>query len=180
MNKIKLAVIGLAAAMLAGVSVQAQTNTVGGFIGSLTGYLTTFNTNADQSWAGSSFEISTGYRQITGVGAQNETSIQKDFGLFNVGASMQYSGVGSAVNGAEAQVGYALVQHFDTEIDLNVRGGFGMNAQSVRAGVIEPGLVIKKLQTSNTATELGISMPCYFKGKFNNTPTFLVAEVIRF
>ena len=157
---------------------QAQTNQIGGFVTEVELYFTSFNTNV--LWAGSSFEISTGYRQVTGVGAQNDTAFQKDIGKFNVGAAMQYSGIGSSVNGAQAQVGYAIVQHFDTEMDFNIRGGYGLNSQLVKAGVVEPGLVLKKLQTLNTATEIGISLPVYFKGKFSNTPTFTIAEVVRF
>jgi hypothetical protein len=171
------AIIGLA--LVAGITAQAQTNTTTqSFITSAEQYFSSFNTN--YNWSGTSFEISTGYRQVTGVGAQNTFDVQKDLSLFNVGASIQFSGIGSTINGAEGQVGYALIQHIDTECDFNIKGGYGLNQDLVKAGVIEPELMLKKLQTPNTASEIGISMPVYFKGKFNNTPTFLVEEVVKF
>jgi len=173
----------LAVALCGGLfTVQAQTNSNPGFISAAEGYLTSFNTN--YVWAGSSFEFGTGYRQVTGIGAQNIVDGQKDFSLggqpFNVGANIQFSGVGSAVNGAEAQFGWAVIQHYDTEVDADIRGGFGYNPAGVKSGVVEPTLMLKKLQTLNTATELGVSLPIYFHGKVSDTPTFYVEEVIRF
>jgi hypothetical protein len=166
----------MAALLAIGLTARAQSSN---FLSSVESYATSFNTN--YTWTNVSYEISTGYKQVTGQGAVNVLDAQWDCwkGL-NVGAEGQFSGVGSAVNGAEAQIGYAIVQHYDTKVDIDLRMGMAENMQENKTGVFEPAVFLEKKQTLNTATKVGLSMPFYFRGKFNNTPTVYVEEVVTF
>lgn len=168
MNKIKSLVI--AAALSAAVSLHAQTNaptTVPSFFTSAEQYLTSFNTN--YTFTGVTFEAATGYKQVTGVGAASVVDAQYDISRFHILTSFQFSGVGSTVNAEEAGIGYDIVQYYDTALEANLLGGYDENQHS---GEIEPKVDIKKKLTTNTYTELGMSVPIYFKEKFNNTPSF--------
>jgi hypothetical protein len=186
MNKLST-VIGLAAAaMLAGVSSQAQlvtnvtVNASGGttttvaaqtFFDSTYKYFTDFNTNADMAWGNETLEVATGYKQVTGSGATSTLDVQYDFGRWNVGADFQFFGVGSAINQVEGQVGYAVIQHADLKVDLDLRGGYDT---ATKTGVVEPTAMLKKKLTPNTFAETGVSLPIEFKGKLNTNPSFFV------
>jgi hypothetical protein len=163
----------VAAAILAAsvVTVHAQTNTITGpnFLQSAEAYFTSFNTNVDENWTNVTLEASTGYKQVTGVNAASYVDVQYDISKFNVGAVFQFSGVGSPINAMEAQFGYDLVEYFDTKLELDIRGGYDWN---VRGAIVEPAVMLKKKLTSNTFAEIGVSMPIYSKGSFNQTPTF--------
>ena len=166
-------------ALCVSLPAKAQTNEVvtpQSFFTSAENYLTAFNTN--YSFTDISLEISTGYKQVTGVNAASFLDGQYDFanGL-NLGASLQFSGVGSAINGAEAGLGYNLIRHFDTAVNAQLLAGY----DDVRAdGVIEPGLTIKKKMTPNTFMEIGVSLPVFFGGHFNSQPTFRVGTGFTF
>jgi hypothetical protein len=181
MNKIKTK-IGIAAllAMMAVVSASAQaTNssptTVPTFFTSAEQYLTSFNTN--YTFQGVTFEAATGYKQVTGVGAASVVDAQYDINRFHIVTSFQFSGVGSAVNAEEGGIGYDIVDYCDTVLEANLLGGYDENIHSAE---IEPKVDIKKKQSYNTFSEIGISMPVYFKQKFNNTPSFYIEEGFTF
>ncbi len=168
----KKQLISVGAILTIAITTQAQTttNNVSSFFQQTTEYLTSFNTN--YTFVGVSLEASTGYKQTTGDNAANFVDAQYDFGSSNrydFGADLTFSGVGSAFNSEEAQFGYALVQHYDTRLQIDLCAGFDSTQSSI---VVEPELTLKKKLTSNTFTELGISLPEYFRGGFNRTPSF--------
>ena len=167
-NKMKI-LIGSAVMALALVLPATAQSTNGTFLGTVQGYLTSFNTN--YTFTGVTLEIGTGYKQVTGVNAASTVDAQYDIGRFNLGAALQFSGVGSPINAAEGQIGYAIIEHYDTKLDANLRGGYD---DTVGAPVIEPGLWIKKKGTANTYFETGVSLPIYLRQKFNTNPTFYV------
>ena len=142
---------------------RAQTNQT--FIGTAESYFTSFNTN--YSWVSNSLEIATGYKQVTGVNAASTLDGQYDFERFNIGAGLQFSGVGSPINGAVVQGGYALIEHLDLKVDADIRAGYDWNRNTV-----EPTLFLSKKPTPNTFFRIGASLPFYFKGKQNTNPTF--------
>jgi len=135
-------------------------------------YFTEFNTN--YTWQGISISVATGYKQITGVGASSTIDGAYQFGAtqrWNAGLELQFSGVGSAFNSYEAQVGYELIQHYDAVLEFDLRGGWDDTHSSA---VIEPAVFIKKKLTENTYAEIGASLPVFFKGAFNQDPTLFV------
>lgn len=183
--------LGLAA-LLVGITAQAQninTNAPAGvgngvagtFVNSAYYYFTSFNTNFN--FDGVKLEMSSGYKQVNGANAANELYAQYDFGAssqFDVMANFQFSGLGSAVNAAEAGFGYALISHYDTKIQLDLLGGwdstkgYTVNGVNQGAGVIEPRIELKKKLTPNTFASTAISLPEYTIGKFNTQPSFYV------
>lgn len=132
-------------------------------------YFISFNTN--YTWTNVTIEADSGYAQVTGVNASSKLNLQYDIGNFNVGTSLQFSGVGSAVNAFEGQVGYALVNYYDTKVDFDLRAGYD---DTVRGAVIEPLLSLKKKLTPNTYAETAISFPFYTGGTFTKTPTIYI------
>ncbi len=167
MKKLIAALIASAA-----LAVQAQTNgpiTVQSFATSFEQYMTSFNTN--YTFTNVTIEVATGYKQVTGVGAASTLDAQYDFGNLNAGLGLQFSGVGSPINAAEAQFGYAIVNHYDTKVDVDLRAGYDWTR---RAGVIEPTIFLEKKMTPNTFTRLGASLPIYTSGQQSTTPTFYV------
>lgn len=177
-NEIKYILAATVLLLCAGYS-QAQTNAPT-FFNSLEGYFTSFNTNYDISAA--TIECDTGYKQVTGVGAANVLNLQYNVTLggsdkFHIKSSDQFSGVGSAFNDAEVGIGYDLIQYYDTELEFNVLGGYSWTEHSA---IIDPELEVKKLMTPNTYSGIGISLPFYPKGRFNNTPTFEIIAGFKF
>jgi hypothetical protein len=171
-----IAALAAIATIFACVSAHAQTNTPATFFTSAQSYLTEFNTN--YTFSGVKLEMSTGYKQVTGVNAASFVDGQYNFanGL-NIDASIQFSGVGSAINGAEAGIGYNVIQHYDCEVNAVLLGGY----DNVRGdGVIEPGVTLKKKLTENTFAEIGMSLPVFFQGGFNSQPTFRVGTGFTF
>jgi hypothetical protein len=162
-----------AALALCASNIQAQTTSSNGPAGTIfttiQSYLTTFN--PAYSWSNVTLEFDTGYAQVTGVNAASKLNGQYDIGNFDVGLSLQFSGVGSAFNAYEAQVGYAVLNHYDTKIDVVLRAGYDDTKQSA---VVEPGLTLKKKLTENTFAETAITMPFYFHQQFVKTPTFYI------
>ena len=137
------------------------------FIDSADAYFTSFNTNF--TWTNVSFEISTGYKQVTGVGAANSLELQYDFpSKWTVLAAFQFSGVGSPLNTAEAGAGYQLIQKWDAVLELDALLGYDWNSKALLA---EPSIKIKKKLTTNTYAAVGLSLPIESVGKFNRNPT---------
>jgi hypothetical protein len=161
----KLVIATVAAAIvLAASNSQAQSAT--NFLSSAWNYLTSVNTN--WTWTNVTFEAATGYKQVTGVNAASVVDAQYDIQKFNAGVSAQFSGVGSAINALEGQIGYDIIEYYDTKLEADLRAGYDWN---VRTAVIEPAAFLEKKMTQNTFTKIGLSLPVYFKGTFNRTPT---------
>lgn len=155
--------------LLVGISAKAQTNvtTVPTFFGSVQAYFTSFNTN--YLWTGVMFDAETGYKQVTGVNAASFADINYHIGdAFEAVGTIQYSGVGSAINGGEIGIGYAI-NHYDTRLTADLLGGYDLNRA---CGEIEPKLEVKKKLTTNTYASVGMSLPIFFNGGFNSQPTF--------
>lgn len=157
MKKVILGLVVLCAA----VSLHAQTST-NSFLNSVENYVTEENTNFNWT-SNSSIELSTGYKQITGENAASTLEGQYDISRFNVGLALQFSGIGSAFNEEEGQIGYAIYRNYDTVIDIDLRGGYDNNT---KAEVIEPAIFLKKKMTTNTFMKTGVSLPIETKGTF--------------
>jgi hypothetical protein len=128
MNKIKSLVI--VAALLAAVSIHAQTNapaTVPSFFTSAEQYLTSFNTN--YTFTDVTFEAATGYKQVTGVGAASVVDAQYDINRFHIATAFQFSGVGSSINALEGGVGYDVIEYYDTVLEANLLAGYDWNVR---------------------------------------------------
>lgn len=168
--KIKtLAVLLLSSLCLLIPKTQAQSATnVPTFFTSVEAYMTSFNTN--YTFTNNTFDLETGYKQVTGVNAASFATFDYYIAQnFEASAEIQYSGVGSAINGGELGVGYAIVNHYDTRLSLYLYGGY----DDVRAeGFVESKVEIKKKLTKNTFASIGMSLPIFFKGGFNSEPTF--------
>jgi len=177
--KTKLKHIGLAALLLAGVlfipDAHAQTNlsqVPDQFYGTAFQWATSIDTNKD--WRTIDLEVATGYKQVNGIGAASDLTAQYNFGRWNAGAWIQFSGVGSAIDAAGAQGGYAIIQDGDLKLETNLRVGYGRQITERSGGVIiEPEIALTKLMTKNTLTKIGLSLPQDCK-RFNNNPTFYV------
>jgi hypothetical protein len=167
----KKTIILATVALLACFGVQAQTNpqTVQSFAVSFEQYMTSFNTN--YSFTNVTIEVATGYKQVTGIGAASTLDGQYDIGNFNLGLGLQFSGVGSAINAGVGQIGYAIVNHYDTKVDVDLRAGYDLVR---KCGVVEPAIFLEKKMTPNTFTRVGASMPIYTSGPQSTTPTFYV------
>lgn len=174
-NKIAGVIVGLS--LIGGVmSASAQTSTnatsIESFFTTAYNWSTSFNTNSANSWTnGLNLEAAIGYEQVTGQGATSVADLQYDTGRWNVGGSIQYFGVGSSINVAEAQVGYAVVQKYDLEIETDIRAGYDFNTQD---GIVEPAVFLKKKMTPNSFLKTGVSLPFEFKSTFQRNPTFFV------
>lgn len=172
MKNIKIAIIGaMALGLTAVINLKAQTNTlpttVPSFFTSVQSYLTSFNTN--YTWAGEVFDAETGYKQVTGVNAASFANVNFHIGdSFEAVGTIQYSGVGSAINGGEIGIGYAM-NHYDTRLTIDLLGGYDNNRGT---GEIEPKMEVKKKLSENTYASVGMSLPVFFEGGFNKQPTF--------
>jgi hypothetical protein len=167
-NPIKLFII-ISAILVMVITSKAQTATnVPSFFTSVEAYMTSFNTN--YTFTNNIFDLETGYKQVTGANASSFATF--DYYItqnFEASAEIQYSGVGSAINGGELGIGYAIVNHFDTRLTLDLYGGY----DDIRASaMVEPKVEIKKKLSTNTFASIGISLPIFFSGGFNTDPTF--------
>lgn len=159
----------LAACVLA-TNVRAQTNEPEQFYATAADWLTSIDTN--KSWAPIDFQVSTGFKQITGLGAASDLCAQYNGkARWNVGLDLQFSGIGSPINSVEVQGGYAIIQDGDVKLETNLRIGYTGQRQ---CEVFEPCVFLTKLMTKNTYSAIGISLPVYTKGKFASTPSFFI------
>jgi hypothetical protein len=178
----KILTIAALSALAIGAQAQTSTNQVPNQIPPAQNFLNTASTwltslNPDNTWTNVTLEVGIGYEQVTGAGATSVADAQYDIGQWNVGAAIQYFGVGSAINVAEAQVGYAVLEKEDLKIDLDVRFGYDFNTKDE---IAEPGLFLKKKLTTNTYAEAGVSLPFEFKSTFSRNPTFFVETGVTF
>lgn len=157
----------------------AVTQSPASFLGSVQSYLTDINTN--YTFTNVTLEASTGYKQVNGANAASEMYLQYNFGGgFDAMANFQFSGVGSAVNAAEAGVGYALINHFDTKVQADLLAGWDTTKGAVVKGssqgaiVVEPRVALKKKLSLNTFAETAISLPVYTIGKLNTQPSIYI------
>lgn len=171
LNKWILALAAIAVLAIT-TTVKAQTNTppVEQFYTTAADWLTSIDTN--KSWAPIDFQMTTGYKQITGLGAASDLCAQYNGkARWNAGVDLQFSGIGSPINCVEVQGGYAVIQDGDVKLETNLRVGYTGSRQ---CEVIEPCVFLTKLMTKNTYSAIGISLPIYTKGKFASTPSFFV------
>jgi hypothetical protein len=170
-----------AALLLAGLTSNAQTNTltvtnppalppaVQSFATSVQQYFTDLNTN--YTWTNVTVEVDTGYKQVTGANAASELYAQYDIKSFDIIAGMQFSGVGSAINGVEIGGGYALISKYDTKLEAQLLFGYDNNRA---AAEIEPRLALKKKLSLNTYAVTAVSLPMFSKGQFNSAPSVYI------
>lgn len=173
MKKLLIIAVYAAIATTFALSARGQTNiTPSSVFDTTEKYLTTFNTN--YTWEQITLTAAVGYKQITGVGASSTVDAAYQFGAtqrWNVGLALQFSGIGSAFNSYEAQAGYELIQHYDAVLEIDLRGGWD---DTHNTAVIEPAVFVKKKLTTNTFSELGVSLPVFFRGAFNQDPTVFI------
>ena len=179
MKKYMKIILSVVATILLVTSINAQsTNDVSNtnapsnvdtFFNSAQSYLTSFNTN--YTWTNVTFEAALGYKQVAGVGAASTLEAQRDIKKFNFGTAFQFSGVGGVVDVWQGQVGYAIIEHYDAKVDLNLRPGYDWVRNT---GVVEPGIFILKKGTKNTFFKSGLTLPMYFSGPFNRSPSFYI------
>jgi hypothetical protein len=181
-------ILAITAICLASLAVRAQstngTTTASAtppssFFSSAQQFFATFNTN--YTFAGTKIEMSTGYKQVNGANASSELYAQYDLNpSWDIAVNGQFSGLGSAVNAVEAGAGYALVNYYDTKLQLDVLGGWDstkgrlINGSSSGTYVIEPRLSFKKKLTANTYAENAFSLPIYGVGKLNTQPSIYI------
>jgi len=183
-NKSTLLKLSLFAGILAMGSITqasaqvAATNAPASFLGSVQGYLTDINTN--YSFTNVTLEASTGYKQVNGANAASELYAQFDHGNWDAMVNVQFSGVGSALNAAEAGGGYAFINHYDTKVQADILAGWdstkGTTVKGVNQGcvVVEPRVALKKKLSVNTYAETAVSVPFYSIGKVNTQPSIYV------
>ena len=161
--------IAVIAVALLAVGAQAQTN----FVNSVEAYFTSFNTN--YGFGGVKLELSSGYAQVTGANAASKLFAQYDINSFDVIGSVQFSGVGSALNGGESGVGYTIISHYDTKVQIDLLAGYDNTKLDGKgksgAIVVEPRIALKKKLTQNTYAETTLSLPIFSVGRFNSNPT---------
>lgn len=135
-------------------------------------WLTSVDTNKD--WSTIDFEVTTGFKQIAGVGAASDLAFQYDFKSgWNAGLDAQFSGVGSPINTIMAQGGYAVLSDHDVKLELNLRAGY----DGTRAAIeVAPSISLTKLMTKNTYSRIILEMPEYSRGQLSTTPA-IYAEV---
>jgi len=137
------------------------------FVQSVQAYFTSFNTN--YTFIGEKLDLETGYKQVTGVNAASFATLNYHVNdNFELGGTMQYSGVGSPINALEVGGGYGY-NYYDTRVTVDLYGGYDWYQHT---GVLEPKLEVKKKLTPNTFASLGMSLPYYIGQPFNNNPTF--------
>lgn len=180
-------IIGMAAAALlvAGLTtIQAQ-NIIGtnSFIGTLGNWIISADIDTVTivngvsvtnriNWDDTTFEVATGYKQVTGNSAASYLRLQKDFTTgWNIGVDAQFYGLGSAFNVIEAQGGYSIFQYYSLKLDGDLCAGFD---NILSAAIIEPKLTAEKKITELSFTEISTSQPVESKGKFNGTPTIYI------
>lgn len=155
---------------------KAQTNTaIVPFYDQAASWATSISYDPAVAWTnqvGANIEISTGARQVTGIGAKDYVIGQYDIGRFNLGGEVDFFGIGSTINGGELRTGYALAQIGDFKLEANLGAGYGQNNAGKYGWLFEPELAIHKKMTRNTFAELRISEPVYLHGAFSSTPTF--------
>lgn len=127
--------------------------------------------NPDNTWTNVTLELGIGYSQVTGDPAASVVDAQYDIGKFNLGANFQYFGLGSSVNEAEFQAGYAVLEKEDLKVDVDLRVGYDFISNDE---AVEPALMLKKKLTTNTYAQVGVSLPFEFKRTFSRNPTFFV------
>ncbi len=171
----------LAAVAAIAFALSATAQDTSNIIQSAESFFGSFNTN--YTWYNVTLEMSSGYAQVAGVNAASKLDAQIDFGSakqYDGGCSLQFSGIGSAVNAAEARLGYAVIQHYDTKAEAVLLAGYDSTAlnasgQMVGSAEAEPAIEFKKKPTPNTFAMLKVSLPVKFVGRFNTQPTIEAA-----
>lgn len=159
--------------VIAGASAQTDTNStsIKNFAAQSFDWLTGINYDTNVAWINTKLELNVGLAQVTGQPSASQADALYDITEnFGVGGSIQYFGVGSAINEAEAILSYAVLDRGDLKIELQARAGWDWQSSD---GVIEPTLLLKKKMTRLTYAEIGVSLPFEFNKTFQRNPTFL-------
>ncbi len=170
-------ILGLTAAATLADPVTTRAQSTSNIVQSAESFFASFNTN--YTWTNVTLEVSSGYAQVAGANAASKLDAQVNFGnarQYDAGCSLQFSGLGSAVNAAEARFGYAVLQHYDTKAEAVLLAGYDNTALDSAGRVagsaeIEPALELKKKPTPNTFALFKVSLPVKFTGRFNTQPT---------
>ena len=128
------------------------------------------NTNLDISAI--NLELSQGYIQPAGAGALTETAGQYNFqSKWNINASIQYLGAGSAINHEDIGGGYAIYRGHSIRADADLTLGYGYNNfADMKRFEITPKIFLEKLFTATTYGRTGFGLPMGFKGPNTTAP----------
>lgn len=152
------------------------------FINTLGNWVTSYNTNL--VWT-NEFALDTGVATTTGSQIADRLELLDNIGNFEVGASAQFTGVGSAFNEAEAVAGYDLVNKYDFRLALELGGGYDWNkldsrGKKVGAAVVDPEIAAYKKITAVTYATVKYGLPVESVGKFQNTGVIYVGAGFTF
>ena len=174
MKKI-IAVLSIATTVFTASAQTNNTNPPSQFYSTAYAWATSDNTNLDISQL--SYEISDGYVQPQGAGAVSETAIQYNLpnSRWNLNGSIQYFGVGSAINGADIGGGYAAIRGSSIRCDVDLDFGYGKSYSINQTRFeIRPKAFLEKLMTATTYTRTGLAFPLGFTGRNSAAPTVYV------
>lgn len=172
MNKIKIALIGIAALGLAMVSnaQTASTNAPANFFQNL-GSWASSRTASGLTWPVSDFDAATGGRYVNNLQWANYVSVTKNLGSFYAGAELDTAGVVGTIEAASLRVGYTV----SNVGDLRVKGGIDVGYNRLTSSIVgQPELIAEKLITATTYAEIKIGYPISAKGVSADYPDIAI------
>ncbi len=133
-------------------------------------YFTSFNTNS-VTWLTDRGSVQVGASYVSGVNVASTLGFTYNI----VGASTNGNGfelrgqfdnaaIAGNILGASAGVGYH-VSLYDARLSGYLKGGYDWNA---KAGVISPGLELRKAMTARTYSFLSMEIPVYLRRGYNS------------
>ena len=186
MNKIKMAVIGLAALVLAGVSVQAQpTNAVPVDTNTVTAVnnfaATAFNwfssIDYTKSWPTNEVDFSVGGLWQNNVNWANYINVQKNIGSFAFDGEMDNAGVAGTIYRIQGGVGYRILNSGDLSASVLLNGGYD---RTFKSSFAEPQIVVRKLMAHGAFLEMSLNYDIYAKGAQPTAPGLRIGSGFTF
>ena len=168
---------------LLALTVHADTtNNATSFISNLGIWTTSYNTNL--YWT-NEFAIDTGVATTTGQKVADRLEIIDNIGSFEIGASGDFTGVGSAFGSGEAIIGYDLVKKYDFKLAVELGVGYdndAVNSRGIKDGalLIDPEVAIYKKITQITYATVKYGFPVESVGKFNSVGVIYVGAGFTF
>jgi hypothetical protein len=171
MNKIKMTVIGLAALVLAGGSVQAQftdTNAATAENNFVTTAASWFSSiDYTKSWPTNEIDFAVGGLWQNNNQWANYLNVQKNFGNLAVDGEMDNAGVVGTIYRVQFGGGYRFLNRGDLSMTILLNGGYD---KTQKAGFAEPTLLLRKIMAHGAFTEIALDYDVLFKGQQSNYP----------
>lgn len=113
------------------------------------------------TWGTNTLDVATGGEFVNSLQWANYISVDKNWGNFYLGVSMDNAGIAGVISRVGGRVGYTVSNSGDLRVKTGIQVDYD---RQLKDAIISPGLGLQKILTRGTYAEIWLTYPIEFNG----------------